>query len=70
MNTPTDLQWIFFATVPVNGYAKADPVMTIARGIRWLYRRLVDGRRRDSSGAVTSRKDTMVLRRQPVRRLP
>ena len=40
MNTPTDLRWILFATVPVNGYANADPVMPIARGIVWLVRRL------------------------------
>jgi hypothetical protein len=47
MNTPTDLRWILFATVPVNGYANADPVMPIARGVRWLYRRLVrSGQRR------------------------
>ena len=39
MNTHTDLRWIVFATVPVNGYANADPVMPIARGIAWLYRR-------------------------------
>ena len=39
MNTHTDLRWILFATVPVNGYANADPVMPIARGIAWLYRR-------------------------------
>jgi len=39
MNTHTDLRWILFAAVPVNGYANADPVMPIARGIAWLYRR-------------------------------
>ena len=41
MHTPTDLRWLLFATVPVNGYANADPVMPIARGIAWLYRRAV-----------------------------
>jgi hypothetical protein len=46
MNTHTDLRWILFATVPVNGYANADPVMPIARGIAWLYRRIVSDRRR------------------------
>ena len=46
MNTPNDLRWIMFATVPVNGYANADPVMPIARGIVWLCRRLADVWRR------------------------
>jgi hypothetical protein len=47
MNTHTDLRWILFATVPVNGYTNADPVMPIARGIAWLYRRAVgSGHRR------------------------
>lgn len=68
MNTPTDLQWILFATVPVNGYAKADPVMTIARGIRWLYRQLVDGRRRVIDSAPESPMQT--ARRRAARRHP
>jgi hypothetical protein len=46
MNTHTDLRWILFATVPVNGYANADPVMPIARGIAWLYRQIVGSRQR------------------------
>ena len=52
MNTPNDLRWILFATVPVNGYANADPVMPIARGIAWLYRWLVDRGRRVSHRAT------------------
>ena len=46
MNAPNDLRWIMFATVPVNGYANADPVTPIARGIVWLCQRLADGWRR------------------------
>ena len=46
MNTPNDLRWIMFATVPVHGYANVNVVTPVARGIVWLYRRLVDGRRR------------------------
>ena len=39
MNTPNDLRWLLFATVPVHGYINlATP---IARGIVWLYRRVV-----------------------------
>ena len=39
MNTPNDLRWIMFATVPVHGYANVDVVTPMARGIVWLYRR-------------------------------
>ena len=38
MNTPNDIRWLLFATVPVHGYINlATPV---ARGIVWLLRRL------------------------------
>ena len=43
MNTPNDLRWLLFATVPVQGYINfATP---IARGIGWLCRRAVDSLR-------------------------
>ena len=45
MNTPNDLRWIMFATVPVHGYANVNVVTPIAHGIVWLYRRLAGGRR-------------------------
>ena len=38
MNTPNDLRWLMFATVPVHGYINlATP---ISRGIVWLWRRV------------------------------
>jgi hypothetical protein len=55
MNTHTDLRWILFATVPVNGYPNADPVMPIARGIAWLYRRLADSFRKSPGRAAVRR---------------
>jgi hypothetical protein len=37
MNTPNDIRWLLFATVPVHGYINlATP---ISRGILWLLRR-------------------------------
>jgi hypothetical protein len=37
MNTPNDIRWLLFATVPVHGYINlATP---ISRGIIWLWRR-------------------------------
>ena len=37
MNTPNDIRWLMFATVPVSGYTNlATP---ITRGILWLWRR-------------------------------
>jgi hypothetical protein len=45
MNTPNDIRWLLFATVPVQGHINlATP---ITRGILWLCRRLAEaGRRR------------------------
>ena len=37
MNTPNDLRWIMFATVPVHGYVNVAP--PIASGIISLWRR-------------------------------
>jgi hypothetical protein len=38
MNTPNDIRWLLFATVPVHGYINlATP---ISRGILWLVRRV------------------------------
>lgn len=45
MNTPTDLRAIMFATVPVYGYANFNIVTPVARGLVWLYRRIVHGQR-------------------------
>jgi hypothetical protein len=40
MNTPNDLRWLLFATVPTYGHFNfATPV---ARGIVWLFRRAAD----------------------------
>lgn len=39
MNTPNDLRWIMFATVPVHGYVNVNVATPIARGIVWMYRR-------------------------------
>jgi hypothetical protein len=42
MNTPNDIRWLLFATVPVHGYINlATP---ISRGIVWLWRRVFGSR--------------------------
>lgn len=39
MNTPNDIRWLMFATVPVSGYINlATP---ITRGILWLWRHAI-----------------------------
>jgi hypothetical protein len=40
MNTPNDLRWILFATVPVHGYASVDVARPIVRGIARLLGRI------------------------------
>jgi hypothetical protein len=37
MNTPNDIRWLLFATVPVHGYINV--ATPISRGIIWLCRR-------------------------------
>lgn len=49
MNTPNDIRWLLFATVPTGGYINlATP---ISRGIIWLWRR-VGGAAVPSAGTV------------------
>lgn len=37
MNTPNDIRWLLFATVPVHGYINLET--PISRGIVWFLRR-------------------------------
>ena len=54
MNTPNDLRWLLFATVPTHGYINFST--PIARGIVHLCRRAVDSVRRvvDASRIATA----------------
>ena len=59
MNSPNDLRWLMFATVPVSGYV--DLASPITRGILWLWRRATQvspgcrpGRRQGGGAAVPS----------------
>jgi hypothetical protein len=52
MNTPNDIRWLLFATVPVHGYFNvADPK---ARGVVWLYRRAAGAVRASRRRAVVA----------------
>ena len=58
MNTPNDIRWLLFATVPVNGYINlATP---ISRGIVWLWRRAFGSREHGHPETAEKRGESLV----------
>ena len=58
MNTPNDIRWLLFATVPVHGYINlATPV---TRGIVWLFRRVARWARAGAQTVVVDRPDRAI----------